>query len=140
MRQSLGLAIAGGEAEYTRFGFLGLLRKGCAHVAQPDVRCAGGLTEVKRIEALGTRECFYQVKREGDRTPLGRVTMRTETVDDRKGLAERPVPVRRANGPLRTPRRPGTSGRAVSGTRPTTGRAGSEIGEQGGNFCTPAGV
>jgi D-galactarolactone cycloisomerase len=54
LRDSLDLAIAGGECEYTRFGFLELLRKGCVDVAQPDICCAGGLTEVKRIEALST--------------------------------------------------------------------------------------
>lgn len=54
LRQSLDLAIAGGEDEYTRFGFLELFRKGCVDIAQPDVCCAGGLTEVKRIEALST--------------------------------------------------------------------------------------
>jgi D-galactarolactone cycloisomerase len=54
LRQSLDLAIAGGELEYTRYGFLELFRKGCVDIAQPDICCAGGLTEVKRIEALST--------------------------------------------------------------------------------------
>ncbi len=54
LRRSLDLAIAGGEVEYTRYGFLELFRKGCVDIAQPDVCCAGGLTEVKRIEALST--------------------------------------------------------------------------------------
>ncbi|HUT93200.1 MAG TPA: mandelate racemase/muconate lactonizing enzyme family protein [Thermoguttaceae bacterium] len=54
LRQSLDLAIAGGEDEYTRYGFLELFRKGCVDIAQPDVCCAGGLTELKRIEALST--------------------------------------------------------------------------------------
>jgi D-galactarolactone cycloisomerase len=54
LRQSLDLAVAGGELEYTRYGFLDLFRKGCVDIAQPDIGCAGGLSEVKRIEALST--------------------------------------------------------------------------------------
>ena len=54
LRSSLEIGIAGGENEYTRYGFLECFRRGCLDVAQPDVCCAGGITELKRIEALAT--------------------------------------------------------------------------------------
>ncbi len=54
LRSSLDIAIAGGEGEYTRHGFLEYFRRGCLDIAQPDLCCAGGITELKRIEALAT--------------------------------------------------------------------------------------
>jgi D-galactarolactone cycloisomerase len=52
LRESLNMAIAAGENEFTRFGFLDLLSKGCLDIIQPNIGCAGGFTEVRRIEAL----------------------------------------------------------------------------------------
>jgi len=54
LRETLNIAIAAGENEYTRFGFLELLKNECLDIIQPDIGCAGGFTEVKRIEALAS--------------------------------------------------------------------------------------
>jgi D-galactarolactone cycloisomerase len=54
LRESLNMAIAAGENEFTRYGFLDLLSKGCLDIIQPNIGCAGGFTEVRRIEALAT--------------------------------------------------------------------------------------
>jgi D-galactarolactone cycloisomerase len=52
LRQSLNMAIAAGENEFTRYGFLDLLRNECLDIIQPNIGCAGGFTEIKRIESL----------------------------------------------------------------------------------------
>lgn len=54
LRETLNLAIAAGENEFTRFGFLELLKNDCLDIIQPNIGCAGGFTEVKRIEALAS--------------------------------------------------------------------------------------
>ena len=43
-----------GEHEYTRWGFKLLLDKDCADLLQPDVTWCGGITEARRIVALGS--------------------------------------------------------------------------------------
>jgi len=53
VRASTGLQIATGENEYTRYGFKELFDKGGVDVAMPDVARAGGITELKKICALG---------------------------------------------------------------------------------------
>ena len=52
IRASTRIAIAGGECEYTRYGFANLILRGAIDIAQPDICCAGGLTEVRRIAAI----------------------------------------------------------------------------------------
>ncbi|MGI6375460.1 MAG: enolase C-terminal domain-like protein [Anaerolineae bacterium] len=47
-----GVAIAGGEHEYTRWGIRALLEAGAVDVMQADPTWAGGLTELKKIAAL----------------------------------------------------------------------------------------
>jgi D-galactarolactone cycloisomerase len=54
VRQSLNIAIAGGEAEYTRFGFRNLITGGCVDIAQPDICVAGGFSEWQKIMALAS--------------------------------------------------------------------------------------
>lgn len=54
LRESLNLAIAAGENEFTRFGFVELLKNDCLDIIQPNIGCAGGFTEVKRIEAIAS--------------------------------------------------------------------------------------
>jgi D-galactarolactone cycloisomerase len=44
--------IAGGECEYTRFGFKPLLSRRAVDVVQPDLGRAGGLSEGKKIAAI----------------------------------------------------------------------------------------
>ena len=54
LRETLNMAIAAGENEFTRYGFLELLKNNCLDIIQPNIGCAGGFTEIKRIEALSS--------------------------------------------------------------------------------------
>jgi D-galactarolactone cycloisomerase len=54
LRASLDVPIAGGEAEYTRYGFRDLIESGCVDIAQPDVCVCGGLSELQRISTLAS--------------------------------------------------------------------------------------
>ena len=48
----LDMAIAGGENEFTKFGFRRILERRAMDIIQPDVCAAGGITECKKIAAL----------------------------------------------------------------------------------------
>jgi D-galactarolactone cycloisomerase len=52
VRAGIECAVAGGEAEATRYGFRDLIGGGCVDVVQPDTCLAGGLSEARRILAL----------------------------------------------------------------------------------------
>jgi D-galactarolactone cycloisomerase len=54
VRQALEIAIAGGEAEYTRWGFRDLVAGGCIDIAQPDLCVCGGFSEFLKIFALAS--------------------------------------------------------------------------------------
>ena len=55
IRQAVrGVAISGGEHEYTRWGIKALLDAGAVDILQPDPTWAGGLTELTRICALAS--------------------------------------------------------------------------------------
>lgn len=54
LRRQLDIPIATGETEYTRYGFLEILRRDAADVLQPDLARCGGLSEARRILALAT--------------------------------------------------------------------------------------
>lgn len=54
VRDALTIAIAGGECEYTRWGFRTLLSGGYVDIAQPDVATSGGISEFVKILALAT--------------------------------------------------------------------------------------
>lgn len=47
-----GINIAGGEAEFTRFGHRELLSRRCVDILQPEVAGAGGISEFQAIAAL----------------------------------------------------------------------------------------
>jgi D-galactarolactone cycloisomerase len=59
LRSALSMPIAGGECEFTRFGFRDVLSAQAMDIIQPDVCAAGGLSECKKIadmaEAFGVR-------------------------------------------------------------------------------------
>ena len=59
MRSALSIPIAGGEAEFTRFGFRNVLQAEAIDILQPDTCAAGGLSECKKIadmaNAFGVR-------------------------------------------------------------------------------------
>jgi D-galactarolactone cycloisomerase len=52
VRRALTTPIAGGENEYTGFGFKQLLEKRAIDIAQPDICIAGGFTGCRHIAAL----------------------------------------------------------------------------------------
>jgi D-galactarolactone cycloisomerase len=54
LRETLSIAVAAGENEFNRFGFLELLKNECLDIIQPDICCAGGFTEMKRIESIAS--------------------------------------------------------------------------------------
>lgn len=49
VRRAIGIPVAGGEAEFTRFGFRQLITQRAVDIVQPDICAAGGLTEGRRI-------------------------------------------------------------------------------------------
>jgi D-galactarolactone cycloisomerase len=59
VKAALSIPIAGGECEFTRFGFRDLLVSHALDIVQPDTCAAGGLSECKKIadmaEAFGIR-------------------------------------------------------------------------------------
>jgi len=52
VRSQLNLPIAGGEAEYTRFGFEQMITRGCVDIIQPDLSVCGGYSEWLKILAI----------------------------------------------------------------------------------------
>src|SRR5690349_5302795 len=59
VKAALNIPIAGGECEFTRYGFRELLTSRAVDIVQPDTCAAGGLSECKKIadmaEAFGVR-------------------------------------------------------------------------------------
>jgi L-alanine-DL-glutamate epimerase-like enolase superfamily enzyme len=53
VRDSVATPIAAGEHEATRYGFRHLVEAGAVDVLQPDVNRLGGITEARRVWALG---------------------------------------------------------------------------------------
>lgn len=49
VKAALPMPVAGGECEFTRFGFRELFRRRLVDIAQPDTCAAGGLSECKKI-------------------------------------------------------------------------------------------
>lgn len=54
VRESVAMPVAGGECEYTRYGFRDLLLDGCVDIAQPDLCASGGFSEWNKIYALAS--------------------------------------------------------------------------------------
>ena len=52
LRSRLATRIAGGEAEFTRWGWRHLLERQCIDIAQPEVCALGGVTEYMKVLAL----------------------------------------------------------------------------------------
>jgi D-galactarolactone cycloisomerase len=59
VKAAISIPVAGGECEFTRFGFRGLLTAHAVDIVQPDTCAAGGISECKKIadmaEAFGVR-------------------------------------------------------------------------------------
>jgi D-galactarolactone cycloisomerase len=54
VKQKSDILIAGGECEYTRFGFRELITRRAVDILQPDLCATGGFTEMMRIIALAS--------------------------------------------------------------------------------------
>jgi D-galactarolactone cycloisomerase len=54
VRQATTIPIAGGEAEFTRYGFSRLLSQRCVDFVQPDLCITGGISEGLKIAALAS--------------------------------------------------------------------------------------
>lgn len=54
LRSKTNIPIAGGEAEFTRYGFYRLLEKRAVDILQPDCCVTGGISEFKKIAALAS--------------------------------------------------------------------------------------
>ena len=52
LRAKLDLPLAGGENAFTRFAFRDIIEKRAMDIIQPNVSCAGGITEFQRISTL----------------------------------------------------------------------------------------
>ena len=52
LKQKLKTNIAGGEAEFTKYGWNQLIKNNCIDIAQPEVCGLGGITEYLKVSAL----------------------------------------------------------------------------------------
>tara|TARA_Y100000590_G_scaffold79727_1_gene88496 strand:- start:1670 stop:2842 length:1173 start_codon:yes stop_codon:yes gene_type:complete len=52
LKDNLKTNIAGGEAEFTKYGWNQLIKKRCVDIAQPEVCGLGGITEYLKVSAL----------------------------------------------------------------------------------------
>jgi len=52
LREKLNINIAGGEAEFTKYGWNQLIKNKCIDIAQPEVCGLGGITEYLKVSAL----------------------------------------------------------------------------------------
>lgn len=54
VKKNSSIPIAGGECEYTRYGFRELINRRAVDILQPDLCAAGGFTEMIKIVAMAT--------------------------------------------------------------------------------------
>lgn len=54
VRQENPIPVAGGECEFTRYGFANLIAGGCVDIAQPDLAVCGGFTAFHQIVTLAS--------------------------------------------------------------------------------------
>jgi len=71
VRSALRLAIAGGEVEWSRFGFRDLITRGAVDIVQPDLCNSGGFTECRRIANLADAFGVQYVPHVVSTTPIG---------------------------------------------------------------------
>jgi D-arabinonate dehydratase len=56
VNEALDYAVAGGELEFTRYGFRDLLREEAVEIVQPDISVVGGVTEWMRVADMAAAE------------------------------------------------------------------------------------
>ena len=54
VKAALDIPIAGGEAEFTRWGFRPLITERLVDILQPDIAAAGGISETKKIADMAS--------------------------------------------------------------------------------------
>lgn len=54
LRADGDVPIAGGECEFTRFGFAELIEQGCVDIAQPDLGVMGGISEWTHVRSIAS--------------------------------------------------------------------------------------
>ena len=54
VKQKSNILIAGGECEYTRYGFRELITRRAVDILQPDLCAVGGFTEMMKIVAMAS--------------------------------------------------------------------------------------
>ena len=54
IKQNCDIPIAGGECEYTRYGFRELINRRAVDILQPDICATGGFTEMTKIVAMAS--------------------------------------------------------------------------------------
>ena len=93
--QATSIPISTGENEYTRYGFRDLIETRSVAILQPDPLIMGGITEIKKVAALGgsprsaditAREPGYRRARGGGcvKRPDGRILPRVDRPDVRQ--------------------------------------------------------
>ena len=127
VKAALDIPIAGGEAEFTRWGFRPLITERLVDILQPDIAAAGGISETKKIadmaNAFGVRVNPHVWGTGGgarrlaaaDRLPAAQPA---GAAPDRAAARIRPV---RASDPHGGPHR-SRSCSATAGSRSPTGR------------------
>lgn len=71
LRSALRIPIAGGEVEWSRFGFRDLITRGAVDIIQPDLANSGGFTECRRIAALADAFGVVYMPHVVSSTPIG---------------------------------------------------------------------
>ena len=71
LRSVLRIPIAGGEVEWTRFGFRDMITRGAVDIIQPDLANSGGFTECRRIAALADTFGVQYMPHVVSSTPVG---------------------------------------------------------------------
>ena len=72
LRDALDLNIAGGEAEFTRWGFRDLIEQRCVDILQPEVCGLGGISEYLKVLTLAQTHFLTQHMTGGCHTPGGK--------------------------------------------------------------------
>jgi L-alanine-DL-glutamate epimerase-like enolase superfamily enzyme len=111
LARELDIRIATGENEYTKYGFLELLKRGAADVVQPDNRRAGGVTEWMEIAAIADAFGVEVASHGGGVTNLNMLLAMPNAVymesGSIKGDSSAIEPLRMKNGEMLAPETPG---------------------------------
>jgi len=123
LSKKIGIPLACGEHEFTRYGFKRLIDSKAVRILQPDINRAGGITEVKKICALAAAEHLPVIPHAGGaysyhlvmsqiNCPMAEcVIMRVDSelgkicsIFQETGIKGEPIP---DNGYIRIPNKPG---------------------------------